>query len=337
MPPNHVACYGGDSRQAAAQPPHRGAVGINIPDASNFLRAQFIIDQLKLPGPSANNTRDPGHQGSGVDYRPRNWAGKCHRANWHRAAGLRCRGCPAPCVSLPLRTVGDASRRFGHRGHNRGAPVSCAVVACRWQTNVRGARRHRASPSGWRGAPPWSGADRWFWPGAIRRRCSAGRSRLRVNQAVRRRGPQQRASYWLATHPFFNRFTWSYIRRRNVTRASGEGPPTQIPRTPRQTFVGLSMFRTCYTYVEYTFWRRGEHQSVRRRRWQFFRLGQRRGAAQPVARLRRCSSRLAGGVRGSGSRSVSGLHRAELDRYPAEESAREVGNGTGLLGRPDGT
>ena len=60
----------------------------------------------------------------------------------------------------------------------------------------------------------------------------------------------RRASYWLATHPFFNRFTWSYIRRRNVTRASGEGSPLKIPRTPRQTFVGLSMFRTCYTHVE---------------------------------------------------------------------------------------
>ena len=57
----------------------------------------------------------------------------------------------------------------------------------------------------------------------------------------------------------------------------------------------------------------------------FLRLDQRRGTAQPVADLRRCSSRLAGGLRRSGPRCVPGLHRTELARYTAEESAREAG------------
>ena len=35
-------------------------------------------------------------------------------------------------------------------------------------------------------------------------------------------------------------------------------------------------------------------------------------------------------VRRSGSRCVSGLHRTELDRYTAEESAREAGSGPGF-------
>jgi hypothetical protein len=30
--------------------------------------------------------RDHGHQGSGVDYRRRNWGGNRHQANWQRAA-----------------------------------------------------------------------------------------------------------------------------------------------------------------------------------------------------------------------------------------------------------
>src|SRR6202020_1391397 len=78
-------------------------------------------------------------------------------------------------------------------------------------------------------------------------------------------------------------------------------------------------------------WRTDEHQSVRRRRWPFFRLGQRRGATQLVAGLRRRSSRLAGSLRRRGPRSVSGLHRTELDRYTAEESAREAGRGPRFL------
>ena len=40
--------------------------------------------------------------------------------------------------------------------------------------------------------------------------------------------------------------------------------------------------------------------------------------------LLRCSSRLASGLRRSGPRCVSGLHRTELDGYTAEESAREA-------------
>jgi hypothetical protein len=46
--------------------------------------------------------------------------------------------------------------------------------------------------------------------------------------------------------------------------------------------------------------------------------------------LRRRSRRLAGGLRRSGARCVSGLRRTELARYSAEESAREVGGGPGV-------
>jgi hypothetical protein len=35
-------------------------------------------------------------------------------------------------------------------------------------------------------------------------------------------------------------------------------------------------------------------------------------------------------LRRSGPRCVSGLHRTELDRYTAEESAREAGSGPGI-------
>jgi MbtH-like protein len=42
-----------------------------------------------------------------------------------------------------------------------------------------------------------------------------------------------------------------------------------------------------------------------------------------------CSSRLAGGLRRSGPRRVSGLPRTELARYTAEESARDAGSGLG--------
>src|SRR4029077_3593927 len=82
-------------------------------------------------------------------------------------------------------------------------------------------------------------------------------------------------------------------------------------------------------------WRTDEHQSVRRRQRQLPRFDQRRGAAQPVADLLRCPSRLAGGLRRSGPRCVSGLHRTELARYTAEESAREAG-GKGLKNKPAG-
>ena len=51
---------------------------------------------------------------------------------------------------------------------------------------------------------------------------------------------------------------------------------------------------------------------------------------EPVAGLRRRSSRLAGGLRRSGPRCVSGLRRTELARYSAEESAREAGSGPGF-------
>jgi hypothetical protein len=53
-----------------------------------------------------------------------------------------------------------------------------------------------------------------------------------------------------------------------------------------------------------------------------------------VADLCRCSSRLAGGLRRSGPRCVSGLHRTELDRYTAEESARQAGQGRRLINKP---
>jgi MbtH-like protein len=41
------------------------------------------------------------------------------------------------------------------------------------------------------------------------------------------------------------------------------------------------------------------------------------------------SRRLAGRLRRSGPRCVSGLHRTELARYTSEESAREAGTGPG--------
>jgi hypothetical protein len=73
-----------------------------------------------------------------------------------------------------------------------------------------------------------------------------------------------------------------------------------------------------------------EHQSVRRRQWQLFRLDQRRRAAQSVAGVRRCSGWLAGGFWGSGPLWVSRLHRTEVDRYPPEESARKASYGPGF-------
>ena len=57
-----------------------------------------------------------------------------------------------------------------------------------------------------------------------------------------------------------------------------------------------------------------------------------------MAGLRRRSSWLAGGLRRTGPRCVSGLHRAEPDRYTAEESAREAGRGPGFrLSKPLGS
>jgi hypothetical protein len=53
-------------------------------------------------------------------------------------------------------------------------------------------------------------------------------------------------------------------------------------------------------------------------------------ATPPVSDLRRCSSRLAGGLRQRGPRGGSVLHRTGLDRYTAGESAREAGSGLGL-------
>jgi hypothetical protein len=73
-----------------------------------------------------------------------------------------------------------------------------------------------------------------------------------------------------------------------------------------------------------------EHQSVRRRQWQLFRLDQRRRAAQSVAGVCRCSGWLAGGFWGSGPRGVYRLRRRELDRYPPEESARKASCGPGF-------
>jgi hypothetical protein len=46
-------------------------------------------------------------------------------------------------------------------------------------------------------------------------------------------------------------------------------------------------------------------------------------------------ARLAGALRRSGPRCASGLHRTELGRYTAEESAREAGAG-GLINNPAG-
>ncbi len=41
---------------------------------------------IECPRPRRKRHRDHGHQGSGVDYRPRNWAGNRHQANRQRAA-----------------------------------------------------------------------------------------------------------------------------------------------------------------------------------------------------------------------------------------------------------
>lgn len=73
-----------------------------------------------------------------------------------------------------------------------------------------------------------------------------------------------------------------------------------------------------------------EHQSIRRRQRQLFRLGERRGATQLVAGLRRCSSGLASGTRGSRPSCVFGVHRATLARYQAEEPAGQARNGPGF-------
>jgi hypothetical protein len=53
--PINVACYEGDSRQVAARPPHQGAIGRNVADASHFLRTQFIFDRLNFQPASASS------------------------------------------------------------------------------------------------------------------------------------------------------------------------------------------------------------------------------------------------------------------------------------------
>jgi hypothetical protein len=73
---------------------------------------------------------------------------------------------------------------------------------------------------------------------------------------------------------------------------------------PRTDPLNASMVWNVSIHVELTVWRTAEHQSVRRRQWQLSCLGQRRGATQPVAGLRRCSCRLAGGLWRSGPRCV---------------------------------
>jgi hypothetical protein len=51
MPPNHVACYTGGSRQARRLNLRAlGVININIPDTSNFLRAEFMVDRLSAYG-----------------------------------------------------------------------------------------------------------------------------------------------------------------------------------------------------------------------------------------------------------------------------------------------
>ena len=54
----------------------------------------------------------------------------------------------------------------------------------------------------------------------------------------------------------------------------------------------------------------------------FYVLVQRRGAAQPVADVRRRARRLAGGVRGEHPGRLPGLRRGDLDRPAAQEPAR---------------
>ena len=71
-------------------------------------------------------------------------------------------------------------------------------------------------------------------------------------------------------------------------------------------------------------------------RRQLLRLGQRRGATQPVADIRGCSGWLAGGARRSRPRGMSGLHRTELARHPAEEPARPAGRVPELLSSDSG-
>lgn len=73
-----------------------------------------------------------------------------------------------------------------------------------------------------------------------------------------------------------------------------------------------------------------EHQSIRRRQRQLFRPGERRGATQLVAGLRRCSSGLASGTRGSRPSCVFGVHRATLARHQAEEPADKLATGRGF-------
>ena len=112
---------------------------------------------------------------------------------------------------------------------------------------------------------------------------------------------------------------WSQ-REVTIARTLRRAPVTEVCHSQVRNFAETPD-RPCWPPVWFgTFplcrldvWSTGEHQSVRRRLWQLSRLGQRRGVTQPVAYLRRCSSRLAGGLRRRGPRCVSGLHRTELD------------------------
>lgn len=97
-----------------------------------------------------------------------------------------------------------------------------------------------------------------------------------------------------------------------ICRNRGQVSWSQLPLGP-VSFISLDDLEKC------------ERQSVRRRR-PFVGFDQRRGATQPLAGLRRCSSGLAGDLRRSGPCCMPGLHRTELDRYTAQESAQQAGS-----------
>jgi len=98
---------------------------------------------IECPSPRCKRHRDHGHQGSGVDYRPRNWAGNRHQANWQRAAKM-LGGCRPPILDHVLprrhlaRAVAPATAR-GTRGAARQFPhrLPTCVEVC----DVEGARR----------------------------------------------------------------------------------------------------------------------------------------------------------------------------------------------------
>ena len=221
-----------------------------------FTCSILVACSYELSEPQRKRHRDHGHQGSGVDYRPRNWAGKCHQANWQRAARSgrlpidSRRGAPSAVATTPgdselLRQLHEIPETHGIAADDRGAraTVLAHVAQCRWLTASERVSRRRGRRSA---APRCIAPGRRRSPVVRARSASvSGASANTMTGACDRRAEpprQERPAGWRPDRLLVKRFDRGRTsRRRNVTQASGEGPPPQIPRTPRQPLLGSSM------------------------------------------------------------------------------------------------